>query len=267
MASPFDKPRERVPEIGNYLLLAGLGVPTIRVLAATETALLLEDLGSHGDRRLARDDDLADPAVITALARWYRSLHDAGPGGAAVPWEHEHLAQDALHRTGRRLGLDQEPAWISAVESLDPLLEAARRLPQTLVYNDFHISNLAVVRGEAIMIDFELMRIGTRAGDLRNVTGQLDPAARKAFLASYGPVSVEEQAMDAPLAVLGALTQFSGNATRLPRWARLLVAEVRDGTLARKLAAVADLRRTARLARVLDEELARYAEALGRLGQ
>ncbi|NYE69600.1 phosphotransferase [Microlunatus parietis] len=255
------------PEIANYRLLQRLGVPTVRVIAATSTALLLEDLGG-GERRLARADDLADPAVITALATWYRRLHDAGsaPGDWAVPWEHDHLTVDALRSTGRRLGLDHEPAWNTAVESLDGLLAAARRLPQTLVHNDFHVTNLALARGEAIMIDFELLRTGTRAGDLRNVTSQLEPSARETFLASYGPVPTEEQVIDAPLAVLGALAHFCGDAARLPRWTRLLVAEVRDGTLARKLAAVADLRRTTRLDRVLDEELARCAEALDRLG-
>ncbi|MFC7619118.1 aminoglycoside phosphotransferase family protein [Microlunatus sp. GCM10028923] len=234
---------EDAPELANYRLLARLGVPTIQVVAATGSALLLEDLGGTGARRLATEDDLADPAVITALATWYRRLHDAGapPGNWAVPWEHEHLTPDALRRTGRRLGLDHEPAWISAVESLDPVLEAARRLPQTLVHNDFHVTNLALVPGAAIMIDFELLRIGTRAGDLRNVTGQLGPAARETFLASYGPVPTEEQVIDAPLAVLGALAQFSGDAARLPRWVRFLVAEVRDGGLTRKLAAVAEL--------------------------
>lgn len=227
---------EPAPEIAHYRLLADLGVPTIHVVASTRTALLLEDL-CDGRRRLAREVDLVDPAVIKALAAWYRRLHDAGspPGDWAVPWEHEHLTPAALRDAGRRLGLDHEPAWITASESLDRLLAAARRLPQTLVHNDFHVTNLAIAPGAAIMIDFELLRIGTRAGDLRNVSNQLDPPARKTFLTAYGPVPAEEQAIDAPLAVLGALARFSGDTHRLPRWTRLLVAEVRDGTLNGKL--------------------------------
>lgn len=230
-------------EIAAYRLLADLGVPTVRVIAATEDALLLEDLAVSPSWHLAGPEDLDRIEVISGLAAWYRRLHDAGsplgPWAASIPGEYDHLSPDALRATGRRLGLDREPAWRRATIFIEPLLAGWRRRPQTVIYNDFHVGNVAVRRSitsdagperGAIMIDFHLLRTGTRASDLRNVTGQLDPAGRAAFLRRYGPVPEIEAIVDAPLAVLGALCQLDP-AARIPAWARRVCAEVGDGRL------------------------------------
>lgn len=47
-------------EIGNYLILHGLRVPTIGVIAYTDNALLLEDLEFSDEYRLAAQEDMAD---------------------------------------------------------------------------------------------------------------------------------------------------------------------------------------------------------------
>ncbi|WP_161606295.1 phosphotransferase family protein [Microlunatus speluncae] len=233
---------ESAGEIAAYRLLGQLGVPTIRVLGTTESALLLEDLATSPRWRLAVDDDLDRPGAVEGLADWYRRLHAAGAtpeaGLADLPGEYDGLSVEALRRTGAFLDLGRESAWARATAELGRLLDANRRLPQTLIYHDFHVSNVAVARTgppAAVMIDFHLLRSGTRAGDLRNVTSQLGPAARRIFRERYGPITRSETIIDAPLATIGALCGVDPSLPRLPRWARALRDEVLDGTLDHQL--------------------------------
>ena len=73
----FQKPEHR-REIANYHLLHSLGIPTIKVLAATDSALLLEDLACSPVYRLGNKEDMDHPAVAGKLAEWYRALHQRG---------------------------------------------------------------------------------------------------------------------------------------------------------------------------------------------
>ena len=65
----FERPEFR-REIEAYRLLGSLGVPTIRVLAHTDSALLLEDLSASPRWRLAEAGDMADCELAERLAEW-----------------------------------------------------------------------------------------------------------------------------------------------------------------------------------------------------
>ena len=69
-------------EIGNYAALAALGVPTLHVYAATESALLMEDI-LESPYRLGVAEDLGDARTAALVARWYRELHSRGHEYAA----------------------------------------------------------------------------------------------------------------------------------------------------------------------------------------
>lgn len=71
---------EYLREIENYRILFQVNVPTLRVLASTDRALVLEDLSASERWRLGREADLQDPKTAAAIARWYRRLHEAGAG-------------------------------------------------------------------------------------------------------------------------------------------------------------------------------------------
>ena len=73
----FERPEFR-REIEAYRLLGSLGVPTIRVLAHTDSALLLEDLSASPRWRLAEAGDMADCELAEQLAEWYVCLHARG---------------------------------------------------------------------------------------------------------------------------------------------------------------------------------------------
>lgn len=218
-------------EIGNYALLARLGVPTLPVLGSGPDWLVLADLADAG-WRYGTTDDRFDPHVARLLARWYDRLHAAGETLADADLvglysELDIVDADGLARVAARwpdlaLGVawaqDQLPTWKSQVAML----------PRTLVYNDFWHSNLAVAwdASAALMFDLNLLGAGPRASDLRNVTVSLSQQAAEAFLDEYHglaatrgvPVDAREAELDVPLGHLAALI-IASEADEVPFWA------------------------------------------------
>jgi hypothetical protein len=141
--------------------------------------------------------------------------------------------------TGDRLGLPHLPIWHFAAENVEVLKTAFRSIPETLNYNDFHWTNLALSRGEpvrAIVFDYHLLGIGPCHCDVRNVCGSLGGRAREAFLAAYGPVDPRVAVLDAPLAVLFSLGEGSLRES-LPTWADPCLRGAVDGGLERDIRA------------------------------
>ena len=232
-------------EVCAYTLLERLGVPTPRVHARLPHALLLEDLDADPRWRLAREVDANEPAVGCAVAAWYEALHAAGDRlrvGVGFPdflrRESDALTPVSVLAIGHRLGLADLAVMQRAAETIPDLVAAQRALPETLNYNDFHWTNLALTRSgippKALVFDYGLLGVGPRYSDLRNVASSLGSRAADAFLAVSGPVDPHQVLLDAPLATLYAL-HIATTRAHLPGWAARLVAQVQDGTLAKQL--------------------------------
>ena len=237
-------------EIRAYGLLARLGVPTLRHLVQPPNLLLLEDLTRSPGWRLATAADLEASETGRAVAAWYRTLHQAGADLSAeydglpawLPCESELVTHSNVLRAASKLALARTPGIRAALAGL-PLLQAAyAALPQTLTYNDFYWTNLALSRGEptaALMFDLHLLGRGPACADIRNVAGSLGPSAREAFLEGVGPVDLHHVALDRPMASLHGLV-VAASRPSLPRWARPLCQQARDGTLVADVAAALD---------------------------
>lgn len=242
-------------EVGGSLLLQELGVPTLPCYGHTAQALLLEDL-THSDAwRLATEQDMDDPRVGRAVARWYRTFHEAGEAFLArarsVPAfltrETDALDRASILRASQALALSDCPVWKLAMAHVALLRAATERLSVTLNYNDFYWTNLALSnqsRGslEAVIFDYHLLGIGMRYCDCRNVTGSLGKRAAAAFWEVYGPPDPREVVLDRPLATLFGLVAAS-RLTRTPRWAEACRQQVLDGRLARDIAAAVEVAR------------------------
>jgi hypothetical protein len=232
-------------EVRCYSLLAEYGVPTLPVHWQTENALLLEDLERSQKWRLARESDIEQPETGIAIAEWYRKLHKAGrsivknPDGAPefLTREADELNADVILSLGEKLGLANTSAWKLSVEHIEKLKQALHSFPETLNYNDFHWTNLALSRAEpltAIVYDYHLLGIGSVYSDYRNVCGSLGERAKEAFLKAYGPVDEQAAIFDAPISLLYSLLVASRLPT-LPSWAKSIYQQVRRGKLEESL--------------------------------
>ena len=236
---------EEAQEVRAYELLAPCGVPTLPTYGIAPNAILIDDLTSSPDWRLATETDAENAEVGVAVAEWYRALHSAGDRLASqagcpnfLAREYDALSPESIATTSHRLSLEDAPVWRLATEHIDVLKRAARSFPETLTYNDFHWTNLALARSEplrAIVFDYHLLGIGPAYCDIRNVTGSLGPQAREAFLQAYGPYDETVAVIDRPLSVLYSLG-VAADLPRLPAWAEPCVEGVRNGGLESSLA-------------------------------
>lgn len=234
-------PEPGATEVRAYELLARQGVPLLPLHGKGERLLLLEDLNASPEWRLATAADIEHARTGAAVAEWYRALHAAGrrvlsePGGvpAFLTRESDALNGPGILAMGERLGLAGNPVWRLAATHVEALKAAQRALSETLSYNDFHWTNLALSRGlppRAIVFDYHLLGIGNAWCDIRNVLGSLGPEAAAAFQEAYGPVDPREAILDAPLSTLYSL-HVALQLPRFPGWAEGCLRSAHEGGL------------------------------------
>ena len=237
----FEKPEFR-RETELYRVLRKLGVPTVPVASSTDAALLLEDLAQSPVYRLGEEQDMADPAVARALARWYKTLHENGRAYAAAHAEELYDESDFFTRENIAALKEKTgplPAWELLEENFDALSQILRETPRTLTYNDFYYTNLAVARDgfAALMFDYNLLGKGFVYTDLRNVTYSLSPAAGKAFMEEYGDFSPTEAALDAVVSPIVTLHMAYGR-ENFPAWGEEALQEIQSSAYLEKIKAL-----------------------------
>ncbi len=225
-------------------LLAGLGVPTLPLLASTATAMLFDDLDAGGPWRLARPSDQEAAETGAAIAAWYKRLHTAGaPVAAGHPgflqrWV-DSFDRDDLVGCGGALGIGTEPSWTVAVAQVDALQDRFRELPATLVYDDFDLENLALSRSQplqAIVFDYGELSIGPSVSDWRNVRWSLSGEALRGFDGSIPRPDDLHIHLDMALTTLYSLLVASRRPA-LPSWALPSIDDVTSGRLGAEIAA------------------------------
>jgi hypothetical protein len=234
-------------EVRSYALLQRFSVPTLPLYGHTEDALFLEDLSYSPTWRLAEEADVECPETGKAVAHWYWALHAAGcelfvdPAGPSnyLGREVDALNPDTVREIGEKLSLAHDPVWGLAADHIEALKEAMRSLPETLNYNDFHWTNLALSRHtqpqlEAIVFDYHLLGVGLRYSDCRNVVGSLGERAAAAFWEAYGRVDERERILDEVTAPLYGLL-VAVRMPRFPSWARGCLSMVENGELEKAL--------------------------------
>lgn len=183
-------------EIGNYALLTERHIPTLPLLAATDCALLLEDISTHPIWRLGQQEDMCDPTVARKIAHWYQQLHavDTVPAHLYDPTDVFTLENIVLIEEKTKTAL--QPAWMVLKDNFYAIYRQLTAAPRTLVYNDFYYTNLAIAKDTALMFDYNLLGRGYAYSDLRNVTSSLSPAAAAAFLDAYGAYDPSQRILD-----------------------------------------------------------------------
>lgn len=239
-------------EIQCYTLLQELVVPTIPLYGETENALLLKDLLNCDSLRLATEEDVERAEVGEAVAAWYRSLHQAGarilakgrPLPSFLRREIDEVTPEAILDVGRQVRSSNWERWVHLANSIDGIKDEAISCDETLMYNDFHWTNLALTRNMAptgaVVFDYHLLGIGLRYSDWRNVTGSLRSLARDAFIGTYGEVDEKERVLDRLLAPLHALV-VALQRPKFPSWGRDSLELVETGQIHTRTEQVLDL--------------------------
>ena len=232
-------------EVGAYGLLENLGVPILHTVARTNDALLLEDLEASTHLRLAREEDVGKTEVGAALAEWYRTLHHASSRlqpdqtKPSFLWrEIEELTPASILEVALKVGGSDQSGWVTLADNIDRIKNAAITYGETLTHNDFHRTNLALSRNDnpirAVVFDYDLLGLGLRYSDCRNVTGSLGPDAADAFRSAYGETDPREKILDDLTAPLYVLVE-AFRRPRFPSWAEQSLKLAKTGELHKRL--------------------------------
>ena len=231
---------EHKRELENYRLLASLSIPTIRVIASTDSALLLEDIDRSISYRLGIEEDMSDPAVTRQIAAWYRQLHSQGYSyvcqhGESMYDEADFFTLENIGCIKEKTGTQNAPAWVLLEQNYAAINDLLRKARRTLTYNDFYYTNMVVAKDKSsgLMFDYNLLGKGYAYTDVRNVLSSLSEEARNAFLEEYGEFDPVEKVLDDVVSVVVTL-YLACQRDEFPWWAQALVEEI-DTTFIEKI--------------------------------
>jgi aminoglycoside phosphotransferase len=224
-------------EIRNYSILSELGIPTIKIFGSTDKSILLEDLDKSTNYRLGIASDLSHKEIAKALAKWYRQLHNKGSELSTNEKLNFYKEIDIITRENvdfvkYKSNTADNRVWDLLINNWDLLFEKVSGLNETLTYNDFYWTNLAVTydKKEAIMVDYNLLGISYRYSDIRNVCSSLSEEARKAFIDEYGEFDMREKIIDAGISNLCSLINAYYRPV-FPNWGQGVLKAVYNGNL------------------------------------
>jgi len=227
-------------ELKNYQLLASLGIPTIRVIAFTDSALLLEDIDCSSTYRLGIMEDISDSDVARRIAVWYKQLHAQGYGyvcqhGESMYDEADFFTLENIVYIKEKTGTQNAPAWAVLEKNYAVINEILRNTRRTITYNDFYYTNMVIAKdmSSALMFDYNLLGKGYAYADIRNVLSSLSEESGKAFLEEYGEFDPLEKTIDDVVSVVVTLF-FACRRDKFPRWAQVLIDEL-DTTFIEKI--------------------------------
>lgn len=224
----------------NYRLLASLAIPTIRVIASTDSAFLLEDMDCSLTYRLGIEEDMSDLVVARRIAVWYKQLHSQGYGyvcqhGESMYDEADYFTLENIVSIKEKTGTQDAPAWLLLEQNYSAINDLLRKARRTITYNDFYYTNMVVAKDKssALMFDYNLPGKGYAYTDVRNVLSSLSEKAGKAFLDEYGEYDPVEKALDDVVSVVVTL-HLACQRDVFPWWAQSLLDEL-DTTFIKKI--------------------------------
>ena len=229
----FDKPEYR-REITNYQLLQSLGVPTLRVIACASCSLVIEDI-ERSDYRLGTSDDMNDPNVARLIASWYKILHQKGRDYLKTYDfidEYDKLTIENLKLVQIKTKTSDAQVWRVIEDYFEQIRSAVMSLPRTLVYTDFHFTNLAVARdgSSALIFDYNFLYKSYVYSDIRNVCWDFSEETKAAFMSEYGGYDEREVIVDDVAEALSGLVIASQREV-FPNWAVDSVEDIKNGRL------------------------------------
>lgn len=234
-------------EISNYIILQNLNIPTIKLIGYTNRSLLLEDLDRSFDYRLGIESDLKDEEVIRTLAKWYKKLHMEGikkisKSSEGFYRETDCITKENIELIKKKSNICDNKVWELILENIDVILGKIAMCEETLTYNDFYFTNLAVARdkSKSLMFDYNFLGIGFKYNDIRNVCSSLSKGLGEIFIEEYGEINEHEKIIDEGISiVIGLIQAYKGKT--VPGWADKLLESVNNGELEKSIYKIINL--------------------------
>ena len=224
-------------EIKYYEILKSLDIPIIEVMGYTENTLLMEDLDKSLHYRLGIESDLSDIEVAKALASWYKKLHYEGVkflknNDRRFYKEIDYITKENLELIMNKTNTRDNKVWQLLIEHLDLIFLKIEEFEETFTYNDFYWTNLVVRKDkkEAFMFDYNMLGVGFRYSDIRNVCSSLSDDAGNIFISEYGEINQNEKKIDEVISILVSLIQACKRDI-FPNWANEALDKVDNGEL------------------------------------
>lgn len=222
-------------EIGIYEMLGVLGIETIKIFAMTEKSVLMEDISASDTLRLGKEEDMSDPDIAKALAKWYKHLHFAGYGyidenGGDFYCENSVITKENLCFIKMRTKTEELPVWKMIEDNFEKIKSIIESVNYTFNYNDFYYTNLAVARdkSKAFMFDYNLFGKGSAVSDIDNVCWSLSKEAAEVFKSEYGSISERERVIEDVAKVLSSLF-FACEREEFPEWGNEILGQLKNG--------------------------------------
>lgn len=231
-------------EINHYAILNQLEIPTLKIIAQTDRALLMEDVCSSPRYRLGLADDLNDVSVVRHLAIWYRLLHEKGRD--YIKTHHTGFYDEAdlftvenIRAVRQKYKMESEPVWQILLDNYDGIRRVWDSTEKTITYNDFYYTNFIVAkdRTSAFMFDYNLLGKGYVYADIRNVCSSLGSEAQNAFLSAYRFAAENEKPdlwdklqvpLDNVISTIVTLVLACWR-EKTPKWADRYIESIRNG--------------------------------------
>lgn len=230
----FEKEEYR-REIKIYKILNSLEIETIPAVAFTEKSILMEDIAESKNLRLGTEEDMSDPEVAKALAKWYKNLHKKGydyiaENGADFYSENAFITRENIAFIKSKTDTEGLFVWKLIEENFDKLKAVIDSEKQTFNYNDFYYANLVVSKDKtkAFMFDYNLFGKGAAVSDINNVCWSLAAEAKAVFLDAYGETDEKEKLIEEVAMILSSL-YFACKREDFPDWGVELLEELKNG--------------------------------------
>lgn len=233
--------KEHRREIEGYKILKELGIKTIRVYGDTDKSILLEDLEVSTRYRLGVAEDLGNPHLARALAKWYINLHDKGSQfvndkGDSLYSENDAITKENIEFIRLKSNTENNSVWNVLLNNFDSIKEKINSPEYTLNYNDFYWTNLVVSKdeSEAFMFDYNFLGKGPRYNDIRNICASLSKEAGKIFIGEYGLINEKEKIIDNATCHIITLIHAYNRQT-FPSWGRESLEAINNGQVEKSI--------------------------------
>ena len=229
-------------EIQHYKMLRELNIPTLEVIAHTNSLVLMEDVATSTLYRLGIEQDMSDVQVACLVAQWFKQLHTRGKSFfgisklALLDKVDDAFNHDKITKAITKSNTHENPFWDALLQNINEIKNTYISLCNTITYNDFWWDNLVVAKdfSTALMFDYNCISRKYAYADVRHILSVLSKEAGAAFIKGYGDIDEGEKVFEELYFPLTGIVDAL-NLEELPSWANTFIEMLHNGELMQRM--------------------------------